>query len=338
MLFGGARDAATAHNGRCQAALARGGDTKLPYGAQKLPQHTLLRSCLPPHPTPFKQVYECAADVCARAGDFPEALKALQQLVHLIYPALASQEAALADAEEHGAAGQPAAAAVAAPAPAGPPGLSLHGRVAAGSNGSWSAGPAAAAAALQRPQPAAAVAGWVEDGDAEDEAWADAAAGAAALCDASLLAALQRRAFRRWPEVAAALSLYFACVQQGPGSDRLDTLATLRRLPHLLLAMPEVQTALRLRRALAAGDFVALFRQRPTAPRLVQLVVDAAVVQARERALGVIAAAYRNIATAAVCRMLALDSRQLLACLKVLADRWVLTGSMWVLKLEMKER
>lgn len=260
-------------------------------------------------PTPA-QVYETAADVCTRAGDYPEALKALQQLVHLIYPALAAQEAALAAAEQHVAAAEQPAAGGAAAGP--PPGLALHGRVAA-SNGDDGTAPAAAAAAV--PLPA-----WASEGDAEDEAWLTAAGGAATLGDAALAAALGRSPFRRWPEVAAALSLYFACVQQG-SADRLDTLATLRRLPRPLLGAPEVQAALRLRAALAAGDWVALFRERAQAPRLVQLVADAAAGAARERALAAMAVAYRNVAAAAACRMLALDTRSLLACLKVLADR-----------------
>ena len=147
----------------------------------------------------------------------------------------------------------------------------------------------------------------------------------AALDDTTLAAALQRRRFQRWPEAAGALAAYFCCVQ-GPGGGRLDTLATLRRLPRPLLATPDVQAALALAAALAAGDYVRLFRLRAAAPPLVRLVAGAAAGAARERALAVLAAAYRNIAVAAVCRALGLDARGLLACLKLLADRWVLTG------------
>ena len=276
-------------------------------------------------PRLLTQVYECAADVCARAGDYPEALKALQQLVHLIYPALAAEEAALAAAEQQAAALQQPAAAAGAPA-GPPPGLALHGRAVAANGGSSGSGggssSSSSSSSSRAAAPAAApVPAWASDGDAEDEAWLTAAGGAAALDAAALAAALGRPPFRRWPEVAAALSLYFACVQQG-SADRLDTLATLRRLPRPLLATTEVQAALRLRAALAAGDWVALFRERARAPPLVQLVAGAAAGAARERALVAMAMAYRNVAVAAACRWLALDTRGLMACLKVLADRW----------------
>lgn len=259
-----------------------------------------------------------AADVCARAGDWPEALKALQQLVHLIYPALAAQEAALAAAEAAAAAGD------AAREPAGPPGLARGGGATAAPAGSSSStassrGSGAAAAA------APAAAAWGGEEDAAEEEWAALAGGMAALDDAVLAAALQQRRFQRWPEAAGALAAYFCCVQ-GPGGGRLDTLATLRRLPRPLLATPDVQAALALAAALVAGDYVRLFRLRAAAPPLVRLVAGAVAGAARERALVALAAAYRNIAVAAVCRALALDARGLLACLKLLADRWV-----WVL-------
>lgn len=271
-------------------------------------------------------MYEAAADVCIRAQDWPEALKALQQLVHLIYPALAAQEQLLLDAEQRSAAGTaPLAAqqqgqhsAAAAGGPQGPP---LHGRLAAASAAPGAAGPAR----LQGSGGGAA--SWASSGtsggDAEEDEWEALSVGLAALDDAALSAALQRRPFRRWPEVAATLALYFSCVQQGPGADRLDVLSTLRRLPRPLLRSGEVQAALRLRSALGAGDWVGLFRLCPAAPPLVQqLVAGACWARAREQALAAMAAAYRNIAVAAACRQLALDSRGLMACLKLLADRW----------------
>lgn len=258
-----------------------------------------------------RQVYETAADVCTRAQDYPEALKALQQLARLIYPALAAQEQQLAAAEA-------AAEAQRAPVPGAPPGLVLHGRPAAAGAGGASGG-----SSSSRPGAAAAAPAWDAGEEAEEE-WAALAGGLATLDDASIAAALRRPPFRRWPEVAAALALYFACVQQGgQGECRLDTLATLRRLRRPLLGTAEVQGALALHAALAAGDYVSLFRRRAAAPRLVQLVTDAAAAAARERALAAMAAAYRNIAAAAVCRALDLDAggRQLMLCLKLLADR-----------------
>lgn len=261
-------------------------------------------------------MYEVAADVCSRAGDYAEALKALQQLVHLIYPALAAQEAALAAAEAA------AAAAGGAGEPAGP-GAPLQGRAAgadpmAGGSSSGRGGSSAPAASSTS-------AGWVGDSDAAEEDWAALAGSAAMLDEAALAAALQQRRFQRWPEAAGALAAYFSCVQ-GPEEGRLDTLATLRRLPCPLLATSEVQAALALAAALAARDYVRLFRLRSAAPPLVRLVAGAAAGAARERALAVMATAYRNIAAAAVCRGLALSMPGLLACLKMLADRWVLVA------------
>lgn len=275
------------------------------------------------------QVYEVAADVCARAGDYPEALKALQQLVHLIYPVLAAQEAALAAAEAGAAAAAAAAPAGRAEEPAGP-GALLHSSTAAAgplaSDGSSSGSGSGSSSGSGRAPPAlAASPTWDSDSDAADEDWAALASGVEALDAAAVAAALQRRRFRRWPEVAGALAVYFSCVQ-GPREGRLDTLATLRRLPRPLLATAEVQAALALAGALAAGDYVRLFRLRAAAPTLVRQVAGAAAVAARERALTVMATAYRNIAAAAVCRAVALSMPGLLACLKALADRWVLAG------------
>jgi hypothetical protein len=223
-------------------------------------------------------------------------LKALQQLVHLIYPALALR-LRLEEGGEGGGAPQQTQQQE-RQQQAAPPGLANGGR------------------ALPPPPPA-----WV---DGEEDGGAEGLMGgigaAAALNDSAVGAALQQRQFRRWPEVAAALVLYFACVQQA-AADRLDTPSTLRRLPRRLLETAEVRLALHLHAALAAGDYVALFRLRARAPLLVQQVVGAAAPRAREAALAVLAAAYRNVAAAAVCRALALDTRGLLACVKLLADR-----------------
>lgn len=276
------------------------------------------------------QVYEVAADVCTRAGDYPEALKALQQLVHLIYPVLAAQEAALAAAEA-------AAAAAAAPAgraeePEGPGALLLSSTAAAGPLASGSSSSSGSGSSSSGGRAPAASPTWDGDSDAAEEDWAALASGVEALDDAAVTAALQRRRFRRWPEAAGALAVYFSCVQ-GPREGRLDTLATLRRLPRPLLATAEVQAALALAGALAAGDYVRLFRLRAAAPMLVRQVAGTAARAARERALTVMATAYRNIAAAAVCRAVALSMPGLLECLKALADRWVLAGRerVWVL-------
>ncbi|KAL4419751.1 hypothetical protein ABPG75_006849 [Micractinium tetrahymenae] len=251
-----------------------------------------------------REVYECAADVCTHAGDLGEALKALQTLVHHIYPALAAAEAAAAAA----------AAAAAEEQPAGPPGLQRrqqHEAAAAAAGGPvWGAGGSQ---------------GYSEDADQEDgDAWLEGPS--TQLDDATVAAALEKPAFRRWPEAAGALALYFTAARPSgapPGDVQLDTLATLRRLPPPLLRSAEVRCALRLRAALAAGDFVALFRLQQGAPPLLRALLSGGVAAAaRERALLVLAAAYRNIAVAAVCRMLALGTpRLLLACLKLLADR-----------------
>ncbi|PRW33645.1 Extracellular serine ase [Chlorella sorokiniana] len=282
-----------------------------------------------------REVYEVAADVCLRAGDYPEALKALQQLVHLIYPALAAQEAALAAAE--------AAAAAAAPAgraeePAGPRAATAKKQSAAAvgvasssSSSGGSSGSRARAAAAALPL------SWDDDSDAAEEDWAALAGGVTALDDAAVGAALQQRRFQRWPEAAGALAAYFSCVQ-GPREGRLDTLATLRRLPRPLLATSEVQAALALAGSLAAGDYVQLFRLRAAAPPLVRLVAGAAAGAARERALAAMATAYRNIAAAAVCRALALSMHGLLACLKALADRGQAAAQKALGGLQMEER
>jgi hypothetical protein len=229
-----------------------------------------------------REVYEAAADVCARAHDWPEAFKALQQLVHLIYPALAAQQA-----QQGGGEGQPGAAA----GLVGRPGCSSDGGMA---QGPWDLG--------------------AEEGELECAPLA-----AVTLDPSTTAAALLQPCFRRWPEAAAALVLYFACAQQ----QQADTLTTLRRLPRAVLASREVQAALRLNSALCGGNYVALFRLRAAAPPLVQLVTSAAAQRAREAALAVMAAAYRSIAVGAVCQALQLAGlRQLLACLKLLADRW----------------
>ncbi|PSC70123.1 leukocyte receptor cluster member 8-like protein [Micractinium conductrix] len=244
-----------------------------------------------------REVYECAADVCTRAGDFPEALKALQTLVNAIYPALAAAQAAEAT-------------------------------LANGSGGPRSAGEQRQEQRQQRAAASAPVA-WADDECEEegDEAWLGGPA--APLDDAVVVAALRQHRFRRWPEAAGALALYFDCCSPPAGAAAqqsgrgLDTLATLRRLPPRLLASPEVRAALRLRAALAAGDYVSLFRLAAAAPPLTAaLVARGAATRERERALRVLAVAYRNIAVSAVCGVLALHApRQLLACLKLLADR-----------------
>ena len=262
--------------------------------------HALLPSSPLSPITPFlhnSQVYECAADVCTRAGDFPEALKALQTLVNAIYPALAAAQAAEAT-------------------------------LANGSGGPRSAGEQRQEQRQQRAAASAPVA-WADDECEEegDEAWLGGPA--APLDDAVVVAALRQHRFRRWPEAAGALALYFDCCSPPAGAAAqqsgrgLDTLATLRRLPPRLLASPEVRAALRLRAALAAGDYVSLFRLAAAAPPLTAaLVARGAATRERERALRVLAVAYRNIAVSAVCGVLALHApRQLLACLKLLADR-----------------
>jgi hypothetical protein len=208
----------------------------------------------------------------------------------------------------------------AAPAPGLPPGLAAAGPAASGGGvGSSSHSSIRHGAAQAR---------WRQEEQEEEDgaAWMMAGLGAAAGLDSGVVAAaLAQPQFRRWPEVAAALSIYFTCVQQQAGDDCLDTLTTLRGLPQRVLATQEVQAALQLHSALAAGDFVALFRLRAAAPPLVQLVAGAAAPRAREAALAVLAVAYHKIALAAVCRWLQLGgTHQLLGCLKVLADRWVL--------------
>ncbi|KAL4435478.1 hypothetical protein ABPG77_006240 [Micractinium sp. CCAP 211/92] len=251
-----------------------------------------------------REVYECAADVCARAGDLGEALKALQVLVHHIYPALAAAEAAAGPAGA-GTYEQPGSR---------PPGLQRQQQP-----------EQAAPAAGQSPRRAGG-GGWRggDEEEAAEDAWL---VGPSTQLDSpTVAAALQQPAFRRWPEVAGALVLYFTAARPAgapAGNAQLDTLATLRRLPPPLLRAAEVRAALRLRAALAAGDYVALFRLREGAPPLVRALVSGSVAAAaRERALVVLAVAYRNIAVAAVCRTLALDTpRLLLACLKLLADR-----------------
>ncbi|KAI3425162.1 hypothetical protein D9Q98_008933 [Chlorella vulgaris] len=265
-----------------------------------------------------RQVYECTADVCSRAGDWPEALKALQQLVSLIYPALAMQlQQRLQEQGREQQQQQQEQAEGAAPAPGLPPGLSAAGSAASGGGvGSSSHNSIRHGAAQAR---------WRQEEQEEEDgaAWMMAGLGAAAGLDSGVVAAaLAQPQFRRWPEVAAALSIYFTCVQQQAGDDCLDTLTTLRGLPQRVLATQEVQAALQLHSALAAGDFVALFRLRAAAPPLVQLVAGAAAPRAREAALAVLAVAYHKIALAAVCRWLQLGgTHQLLGCLKVLADR-----------------
>ncbi|KAL4856964.1 hypothetical protein ACK3TF_002662 [Chlorella vulgaris] len=263
-----------------------------------------------------RQVYECTADVCSRAGDWPEALKALQQLVSLIYPALAMQLQQQRQEEGREQQQQQQEQAEGA-APGLPPGLSAAGPAASGGRvGSSSHSSIRHGAAQAR---------WRQEEQEEEDgaAWMMAGLGAAAGLDSGVVeAALAQPQFRRWPEVAAALSIYFTCVQQQAGDDCLDTLTTLRGLPQRVLATQEVQAALQLHSALAAGDFVALFRLRAAAPPLVQLVAGAAAPRAREAALAVLAVAHHKIAVAAVCRWLQLGgTHQLLGCLKVLADR-----------------
>ncbi|KAI7836552.1 hypothetical protein COHA_009570 [Chlorella ohadii] len=280
-----------------------------------------------------REVYEVAADVCTRAGDYPEALKALQQLVHLIYPALAAQEAALAAAET--AAAAPAERAQAA---VGLGATAHESTAAAGSvSGSSSSSGSSGGSSSRVPAAASAPHCWDDDSDAAEEDWAALAGGVAALDGASLAAALHRSRFQRWPEAAGALVAYFSCVQ-GPREGRLDTLATLRRLPRPLLATREVQAALALAAALAAGDYVRLFRLQAAGPPLVRLVAGAATGAARERALAVMATAYRNIAAAAVCRALALSMPGLLGCLKALADREHVGAGRALGGLQMEER
>lgn len=290
-----------------------------------------------PHLLLLRQVYECSADICLRAGDLGEALKCLRQLVELIY-------AALAAAQLHGAtqlrvSSQSGLRSGVAP----PPGLQLA--------------PPVAASGADRAQQ-------------QQQQQGDFQAGAAA--GAGLGALLTKPAFARWPEMAAALLLYYKCHQATAG-EGLDTVITLRRLPRALLAREEVQRSLRLAAALGAGDFVAFFRALAGAPRTVQLLVQGRLAQVRveargwagdragnarraqgavqaeqlanlralwmfvlsscrrscseqvrQQALASMAAAYRNIDTAAAARMLGLDdSRALLAALKALADRWV---------------
>jgi hypothetical protein len=228
-------------------------------------------------------------------------LKALQQLVHLIYPALALR-LRLEEGGEEGGVGQQQERQLEQSErqrQAAPPGPGNGGRV------------------VSPPPPPV----WVdEEEDGGAEGLIGGIGAAAALDDAAVGAALQQRQFRRWPEVAAALVLYFACVQQA-AADKMDTPSTLRRLPRMLLQTAEVRLALQLHAALAAGDYVALFRLLARAPLLVQQVVGAAAPREREAAVAVLAAGYRNVAAAAVCRALALETRGLLACLKLLADR-----------------
>lgn len=229
-----------------------------------------------------REVYEAAADVCARAHDWPEAFKALQQLVNLIYPALAEQQAQQAGSSER----QGASTGL-----AGKPGC---GSEVGTAQGAW-------------------------DLEQKDEGLECGRLAVEALDPGITAAALAQPRFRRWPEAAAALVLYFACTQQ----QEADTLTTMRQLPRAVLASDEVQAALRLRSALCDNNYVALFRLRAAAPPLVQLVTRAAAQRARESALAIMASAYRSIAVGAVCQALQLAGlSQLLACLKLLADRW----------------
>ncbi len=228
-------------------------------------------------------------------------------LVHHIYPALAAAEAAAGPAGA-GTYEQPGSR---------PPGLQRQQQ------------PEQAAPAAGESPRRVGGGGWRggDEEEAAEDAWL---VGPSTQLDSpTVAAALQQPAFRRWPEAAGALVLYFTAARPAgapAGDAQLDTLATLRRLPPPLLRAAEVRAALRLRAALAAGDYVALFRLREGAPPLVRALLSGSVAAAaRERALVVLASAYRNIAVAAVCRTLALDTpRLLLACLKLLADRWVL--------------
>lgn len=224
-----------------------------------------------------RQCYELAADVCLRAGDFPEALKCLGQLNRTIFPALVAQSPVRGDGSSRCGGGRLAAM------------------------------------------------GW--EGVGEEDA--DAAAATASAPDAAAVAAsLGRPEFRRWPEVAAALVLYFRCCA-GRAGHAFDTLATLCRLPAPLLATPELQLALRALSALEAGNFVAFFRLQTAAPPLVRRTMAAASGRARERALLCLGAAYRNVATDVVVRWLALEApggrpavQALLGLAQALADRW----------------
>jgi hypothetical protein len=191
--------------------------------------------------TPFaQQVYECAADVCIQAYDYPEALKCFQQLLSL-YQQL--------DDDDDGQQGQ-------------------------------------------------------QDGNITN------------YTPASL-------ALKRWPEVAAAYVAYFKCI---PGSDALDTAATLRRLPRHVLASQHVKLALSAIDCLSTGNYVGFFSliDRDTTPPLLKGVLQSKVKGIREHAMVVVATAYRVVPTAVVLKWLGLGMREyssLLRLIEVMADK-----------------
>ena len=256
------------------------------------------------------QVYEVAADVCMRAGDYPEALKCIAQLHGLIYPLLASQLASGSGSGTNGGChdgSQPNGA-----------------RCSSGSGGGASSQGRSAAV-------------W-KAADGGVDGGGDSIPGASDADDSAVRAALARPEFRRWPEVAAAQALYFRCctpaalaaagTSSGAAAHAFDTLSTLCRLPPTLLSTPEVQLALAALSSLDAGDFVRFFRIRAATPPLARRVMAAQAGRQRERALLCMAAAYRNVAVEAAVSMLALEATArapavhvLLAYIKTLADR-----------------
>lgn len=104
---------------------------------------------------------------------------------------------------------------------------------------------------------------------------AQRAAGPEGTAGSVLGTVLATPALARWPEMAAALILYYKCHPAQTGEEGLDTAITLRRLPAELLRCAEVQRSLRLVAALGAGDYVAFLRQLRSAPLLVQLLARA---------------------------------------------------------------
>lgn len=189
--------------------------------------------------TPFAQeVYECAADICVQACDYPEALKCFQQLLSL-YQQLDDDDDGRRRRQQDGNTGTPTSS----------------------------------------------------------------------------------LALKRWPEVAAAYVAYFKCI---PGSDALDTAATLRRLPRHILASQHMKLALTALDCLSAGNYVGFFTliERDTTPPLLKGILQSKVKFVREHAVVVVATVYRVLPTVVVMKWLGLgEYGGLLQLMKVIADK-----------------
>ncbi|GAB4816036.1 hypothetical protein N2152v2_003082 [Parachlorella kessleri] len=311
-----------------------------------------------------RKVYECSADICLRAGDQGEALKCLRQL-DLIYTTLAAsllnvqpngiglqpqdapqpqqldQQERAPQQQQHGRehtlimyhnSEQARGGSGFAMASLLQSGLLQRQRAEQRAGAAGPVGHNAASTSTARSGPAAPPTTARPSQSLPQHSELQSLEEVASLHECGPDRALAELLVRseqlaRWPEMAAALLLYYKCCgsQHAGGEDGLDTAITLRSLPRPLLQCREVQNALQLAVALAAGNYVAVVRLLDTAPRAVQLVAQTRLAQVHQEAVVTMAAAYRKVAVSAVAQMLGLvpqgAGRALLGILKTLADK-----------------